>query len=127
DGGSRASDVKVFFNTATHPQHLLLAPDSSYTSFISGSYVYGNQSVSGLWYEGTTGSPTEYSRPTFVHSNGLTRAVTLYNSLGEQGGQVQIGASTGNAMPFWIARRLDENIDPNTIYFQLGISATKEQ
>lgn len=117
-GGGTAQNVGIYLSAATHPEQILFANTNYFNDLMTGNRtVYGDQSDIEFYCNGT-----EVDRPVFVHAHGSVNALTLYNQSGELGGQIAAEAGTGNAMAFWVARKLDEHTISGNTYFSFAIT-----
>jgi hypothetical protein len=116
-GGGTVSDVKLYLNASTNPEQTMFATTAYADDCYSGvRAVYGDQS-NVIFYE----NGLETQRPDFVHAHGEPEALLLYNSSGELGGNITATAGTGNAVPVWVARKLDEHIPSGNTHFSIEV------
>ena len=117
-GGGTVNNVTLYVVASTHPEQVLFANTPYANDFLSGDRTnYGDQSEL-IFYSGDT----LVDRPDFVSAHGEPDALALYNQSGVLGGDVLAEPGTGNALPFWIARRLDEHIPSGETYFSVEVA-----
>jgi len=126
DGATHVNHVKACVLYSNHPEQIYIAATPHHEDALTGGpNIFGDQSehrFADLGFSG--GAPTVFhDRPEFSPANGLSNAVTLYNISGELGGDVTVGPGTGEALAFWVLRRIDEHTLSGQNNFRLGFFA----